>query len=265
MRSDFPIRAQEDEIVENINLVDANGQSKTLLTSRRADDEIVVDEECVAMHNPHPQCLGFRKRAQVSSLMAPCTDNNQTVDSMSSCFTPEGEELPHCMQVAYTQSSFIHICEGEFADNEHCGTFLEIHRTNGSPYDSETTVINSAKLTKREASGMVTTTMSLFYKGEEDKVLCNFKETVLRLGSMVLIKKNAPVCCCPSNYNTLKKVSERAFERAKLFWTVPWTIALQKKCAWDKKATVSNFEWKKVVVWSWGVIQCFAFFCLFGV
>jgi len=206
MRSDFPIRALEDEIMENINIVDATGQVKTLLTSRKADDEIVVDEECVSKHNPHPHCVGFRKKAKRSTLQAPCTDNNQTVDSMLPCFEPEGgERSENCMQVAYTQSTFVHVCEGEFADDDHCGTYLEIHRLNGSPYDSEEVVLSSSKITEREASGMRSTTISLNYKGDEDKILCDFKESVIRLGSMVLIKEFAPVCCCPATYNTLQR------------------------------------------------------------
>ena len=99
----------------------------------------------------------------------------------------------------------MHVCENQFLNDDHCGTFLEIHRLNGSPYDSEEIVLNSAKITERQASGMQTITMDLFYKGQEDKVLCDFKETVIRLGSMVLIKELAPVCCCPPTYNTLKK------------------------------------------------------------
>lgn len=205
MRSDFAIPALEDEIIENVNLFDARGQPKTLLTSRRADDEVVLDESCISKHVPHAHCLGMRKRTRPSSLMAPCTDNNQTVNSLLPCFSPGGERGEHCMQVAYTQSAFVHICEGEFEDDDHCGTFVEVHRLNGSPYDSEEVVLSSTKLTRREASGMQTITVPLFYKGMEDKVLCSYKETVVRLGSMVLIKEMAPVCCCPPNYNTLRR------------------------------------------------------------
>ena len=35
------------------------------------------------------------------------------------------------MQVAYTQNAFIPICGAEFADNEHCGVWLEIHIRDG--------------------------------------------------------------------------------------------------------------------------------------
>ena len=139
------------------------------------------------------------------SRIASCMDNNETVNAMLPCYDIGGELLPHCMQVAYSQSSFIHVCGGEFADDDHCGTYLEIHRQNGSPYDSEEVALADTKITTMETAGMVTATISLFYKGDPSKILCEFKETVIRVGTMVLIKETAPVCCCPGVFNTLNR------------------------------------------------------------
>ena len=145
------------------------------------------------------------KKIQYSQ-MAACMDNNETVKAMLPCYDLNGALSPHCMQVAYSQSSFIHVCGGEFTDNDHCGTFLEVHRQNGSPYDPEETILSDTKITTRETSGMVTTTLSLSYKGDPTKILCEFGETVIRVGSMVLIKEQAPTCCCPQGYNTKAQV-----------------------------------------------------------
>ena len=204
-RSDPPIPSGSDEIFENIVLVDDRRQIKTIETSRRADDEVLVDEECKGVHDPHPYCMGVRLRKRIYNQMAPCTDNNETVSAMRSCYTPDGELSKHCMQVSYTQSAFVHVCGGEFSDDPHCGTFLEIHRTNGSPYDDEDTLISETKLLTRETSGMITTIIPLFYGFDSTKILCEFKETVIRVGTMVLIKEQAPSCCCPGLYNTLNR------------------------------------------------------------
>lgn len=204
-RSDPPIPASSDEIFENINLVDDRGGQKSMLTSRRADDEIVVDEECKGIHDPHPYCMGVRLRKKIYSQMAACTDTNETVNAMLECYTPDGVRSKHCMQVSYTQSAFVHICGQEFADDPHCGTFLEIHRLNGSPDDAEEILISETKLLTRETSGMMTTTIPLFYRFDPTKILCEFKETVIRVGTMVLINEQAPSCCCPAVYNTLNR------------------------------------------------------------
>jgi len=39
----------------------------------------------------------------------------------------------NCIQVAYMQTAFSVVCGNEFADDPHCGTFLEVHLPNGSP------------------------------------------------------------------------------------------------------------------------------------
>ncbi|GMH70652.1 hypothetical protein TL16_g05462 [Triparma laevis f. inornata] len=205
-RSDPMIPSESDEIFENSLLVDDRGQLKTLETSRRADDEVVVAEECTGINEPFPYCMGVRLQKKKYSQMAACTDNNETVNAMLDCYSVDGFLSPHCIQVAYSQSSFIHICGGDFADDPHCGTYLEVHRLNGSPYDSEEVLLSDQKIITRETSGMVTTTLPLFYKGDPTKILCNFKETVIRVGAMVLIKEQAPICCCPGLYNTLNRV-----------------------------------------------------------
>ena len=177
-------------------LVDDRGQLKTLETSRRADDEVVVAEECTGINEPFPYCMGVRLQKKKYSQMAACTDNNETVNAMLDCYSVDGFLSPHCIQIAYSQSSFIHICGGDFADDPHCGTYLEVHRLNGSPYDPEEVLLSDQKITTRETSGMVTTTLPLFYKGDPTKILCNFKETVIRVGAMVLIKEQGEKRSC---------------------------------------------------------------------
>ena len=126
----------------------------TLETSRRADDELIVADECVEKNNPYPYCMGIRLRKQKYTQIAACTDHNQTVGGTHTCYETDGTEKQNCMQTSYTQSAFVHVCGGDFADDPHCGTFLEVHRLNGSPYDVEDKVISEKKIETRETSGM---------------------------------------------------------------------------------------------------------------
>ena len=52
---------------------------------------------------------------------------------------------------------------------------------------------------------MRTTTISLNYKGDKNKILCAYSETKIRIGSMVRIRLDSPTCCCPPSYNRSKK------------------------------------------------------------
>ena len=83
-----------------------------------------------------------------------------------------------------------------FSDDDHCGTYLEIHRANGSPYDPEEKVLGDAKIDDRDATGYNTTTMDLFYE-DEGRVLCAYDENEIRVDSMVFVLESSPTCCCP--------------------------------------------------------------------
>mmetsp|Transcript_14556 Transcript_14556/g.38451 ORF Transcript_14556/g.38451 Transcript_14556/m.38451 type:complete len:441 (+) Transcript_14556:198-1520(+) len=138
-----------------------------------------------------------------------CTDNNQTVYANSTCQDVNGKYSDHCVQLGYSQTALAVMCGGEFSDNEHCGTFFEVHMPNGSPYNDETYVINEVRLEQTNASGFNTTTLPLFYGVDGNvpdsdgytRVLCNYEENRLREGSMVFVKASAPKCCCPQIYS----------------------------------------------------------------
>ncbi|CAN0419916.1 unnamed protein product, partial [Scytosiphon promiscuus] len=56
-----------------------------------------------------------------------CTDNNQTVNAPRSCQSITGEVSEHCLALGYSQTAISVICGGEYAEDDHCGTFLELH------------------------------------------------------------------------------------------------------------------------------------------
>lgn len=186
-----------DEPLHNIDLVDEFGNLIDFRYSRRADDVIHIDESCTGLREPHSACIADRFAAAASKLVPACWDHNETVDATLDCHTPHGKRQSHCLQVSYSQNAYIHICGGEFANDDTCGEFLEVHKTNGSPYDDERTILSDVRLEAYSTNGMQTTTLSTTYKGDPTKLLCSYEEIDLRVGSMVKIKSNTATCCCP--------------------------------------------------------------------
>lgn len=191
------IPVSPDEPLHNIELVDEFGNELDHRYSRRADDILLIDEACVGLRDPHMACIADRFVAARSKIMPPCWDNNQTVDVTLDCHTHEGKRRPHCMQVSYSQNAYIYVCGGDFANDDRCGTYLEIHKANGSASDDEATILSDVKITTPMTNGMQTTTIPLVYKGDKDRILCSYDEVHIRAGSMVRVKRDAPSCCCP--------------------------------------------------------------------
>lgn len=219
------------EILANVDLVDAEGSQIDASERRRADDETFLDEECegdnegetlyrlegngklVAL-NEFSHCQGTRLGHRPFPTQPYCSDNNATVNASASCFDPDGTERVNCVQVAFTQTAVIIKCgvpgspnAEDFSEHAHCGTFIELHRENGSPYDvDETFVINERRVTATNTTGYTTTTIDLTYgAGVTDKIACNYEESTIRVGSMVYVKDSSPECCCPPKFNNEKK------------------------------------------------------------
>ena len=127
--------------------------------SRRADDVIYIDESCTGLREPQLTCIADRFAASVSKSFPACWDHNETVDATLDCYTPQGKRQRNCMQASYSQNAYIHVCGGEFADDNSCGTFLEVHKSNGSPYDDEAAILADVHLTTYSTDGMKTTTL----------------------------------------------------------------------------------------------------------
>ncbi|CAN0400668.1 unnamed protein product, partial [Laminaria digitata] len=43
------------------------------------------------------------------------------------CQTLTGETYEHCIAVGYSQTAISVVCGGDYAEDDHCGTFLELH------------------------------------------------------------------------------------------------------------------------------------------
>jgi hypothetical protein len=195
-----PILGNESEVSTNIKLLYESWSPVPVASSRIADDEAILDSGCEGPKKPYSWCLGKNYGLKRSTQLPACTDHNGTVNSLADCYYPDGKKGTHCVQVAYTSTTFIPQC----VDNSdpHCGTFLEIHMIHGTRYQLETDVIADVRLDQRNVSGYYTTVIPLTWFGDVNKVLCSYTESGLRVGSIVYILPLAPVCCCPRPYST---------------------------------------------------------------
>lgn len=185
---------------------------------RMADDNAVIDYSCKAKGSPYSYCYGKNYAFQRSPSRPNCSDNNVTLNVLAGCLSPvgkvanvdmrpsngygmsdssDGSHHKHCVQVGYSQNAFIGQCQGNEEVLGQCGTYLEIHMVQGSPYQSEDAVIAEVRLETRNVSGMYTTMLPLNWMGNTSRVLCSYTETFFRIGSIVYVKPSAPTCCCP--------------------------------------------------------------------
>ena len=76
----------------------------------------------------------------------------------------------------------------------------------GSPYHDEDDIVAQTRITTRNVSGYYSTSISTTWQNDPKKVICNYQESKMRVGSLVYVNATAPMCCCP-----------KAFQRELLF------------------------------------------------
>ncbi|CAN0375993.1 unnamed protein product, partial [Pylaiella littoralis] len=194
--------ADTSEILANTVIIDKEGVAVDIANSRFADDEVVIDDNCTAAGEPEGlSCVGFRQKQQRAANVARCTDNNQTVDAGGSCQDLNGEFSEHCLAVGYSQTAISVTCGGEYADDDHCGTFLELHMGYSNSYVDTEDVLSEVRLLTENVTGYTTTTLPMTWVNDSSKILCAFEHVSLLEGTMVLISEDAPVCCCPRAFS----------------------------------------------------------------
>jgi hypothetical protein len=146
-----PDRIVADETInaEYSLLVDEHNITIERDSSRLGDDAVAVNNSCIKAGDPHPSCMKDDRHLQFPTLPSrksitrtkttpPCWDNNYTVVSGVNCSDPDtGVGKFTCVQVGFTSNALIPVCAGEFADDAHCGTYLEVHLTETSQQQSK--------------------------------------------------------------------------------------------------------------------------------
>lgn len=199
----YKIIGDETEVSSNYDLVYEDSSTVPVYAQRTADNYEQIDLECTGVGEPYSFCRGKNYALGRSPLVPACTDNNQSMNTLESCVHPNGTVLPTCSQVAYAQNAFIGECG---IDDPHCGTFLEVHQIQGTPYSEENDVITDVRIETRDVSGFYTTTIPMTWKGDPNKVLCAYTESYIRVGSIVYIKPSVPVCCCAKPFKPATRV-----------------------------------------------------------
>ena len=185
-------------------MIDEDSGSIATTAQRSADDDAVLDLECVAKGNPYKYCQGRNYAFRRSEFRPACLDNNSTLNNLSGCTAPNGTSLEKCVAIGFTSNTFIPQCGPDAGD--HCGTYLEIHMAHGTPYQDETEIIAEVKIEERNVSGYYTTVMPTTWMNNQTKILCSYTESVLRIGQLVYVENSAPVCCCPPPFQSDTRV-----------------------------------------------------------
>ena len=199
----YPVIGNETEVQPNYVLSYEDSSPVPAFAQRTPDDSTVHDYDCQGLAVPYSWCAGKNYAYQKTADYAACNDYNQTLNALSNCFEPDGTELSHCVAVAYTQTAFIGLCS---TDDSHCGTYLEVHQIEGTPYSAQEDVVTERRIETRGVSGFYTTTVPLTWMGDQRKVLCAYTESFIRIGSIVYIKPTVPVCCCAKPYKPATRV-----------------------------------------------------------
>lgn len=174
---------------DKISLVDEGGTALDTTVSRisdrptRFDPDCYVDDDLVpyrlqktlttsgltVTHNYSASgCIArLLSLAPIEDVVMPaCWDRNDSVDALADCFGVDGRKKSTCVAVAYSQTGYISQCAGEFALDNHCGTFLEVHEP-GSKL-----ILSQVRLLGEYPSGFRTTTVPLFFQGDRTRTIC---------------------------------------------------------------------------------------------
>jgi len=200
----YPVLGNETEVQINFVLSYEDGEKIPVPAQRLPDDYELHDTKCQSVGVPFGYCAGKNYALKKSPLVPACLDNNQSLNALDSCSTPDGQIKPYCVAIAYSQNAFI----GQCVDNKdsHCGTFLEVHMIEGTPYTSQDDVVTDVRIETREVSGYYSTVLPLNWMGNPNKVLCAYTESFIRVGSIVYIKPGVPVCCCVKPFKPASRV-----------------------------------------------------------
>ena len=146
-----------------------DGSTLLQAVSRLPDDQLYIDDSCQGLNLPpgRTDCYEVRLARKPFPILPRCWNRNETVIGDGTCRSPsDGSSLNLCIELGITQTGFIYECGGEFKEDPHCGTFLEIHRPGFADKVSET------RLRGLYPSGYRMTVISTTYKGDPNRTIC---------------------------------------------------------------------------------------------
>lgn len=75
----------------------------------------------------YSQCIGHNLAMDLNVQAPRCWDHNATVNATLPCTTVGGDRFPSCVAIGYVSSAYIVQCGGAHREDNHCGTFVELH------------------------------------------------------------------------------------------------------------------------------------------
>ena len=150
-------------------LVYSDGSTVPQGSSRQPSSTLVMDETCTgpAMPAGRVDCIMAQVARGVPLAYPQCWNWNTSVVADAGCRSPkDGTPLALCVELGFLQTLHIVQCGGRFHDDNHCGTFLEIHR----PAVAEK--LAEVRLPRVDSSGYRMTIMPTTYKQNDTQVLC---------------------------------------------------------------------------------------------
>ena len=110
----YPVLGSDNVVSQLYDLIYEDWSTVAYSAQRWADDDVIIDNECLSLYEPHENCFGKNIAYKRNPLRPACTDNNNTYNSLSGCLSPlNGTWYPKCATIAYTQNAFAALCENE--------------------------------------------------------------------------------------------------------------------------------------------------------
>mmetsp|Transcript_22181 Transcript_22181/g.28944 ORF Transcript_22181/g.28944 Transcript_22181/m.28944 type:complete len:410 (-) Transcript_22181:295-1524(-) len=204
-----PNRSRTTNSVSSLQLRTANGDAIETTKSRLADQAVHYDADCDESlvaggsdevnarikvkktydgfgNNIYTRCIGVNLAINLELNTPACWDHNTTVNATLPCQGPGGEKFPSCVAVGYYSSAYIVQCGGVYREDNHCGTFIELHAALSSEnsgvgwepgravcdLDCNMRVLSQTRLEGGFVGGYRTTTLPLTRYGNASQVVC---------------------------------------------------------------------------------------------
>ena len=195
--------------VSTIESADESGGTIPMERSRLMDNSVFFDPGCTSEvvsggalersgtlpvkkfydsfgNDMYSQCIGENLAMDLELKTPRCWDHNATVNSTLTCSTVNGDRFSSCVAIGYFASAAIVQCGGKFREDDHCGTFIELHAAQSNEEESGSSgrtcdmecneqPLSQVRLEGGFVGGYRTTTIPLTILGNSSQVVCEGK------------------------------------------------------------------------------------------
>lgn len=143
------------------------------------------------------RCVGHNLAMDLDLKAPACWDHNNTVNATLPCFTVNGDRFPSCLAIGYFSSAYVVQCGGAYREDDHCGTFVELHQAKtGEVAAAAASATLTGLATGKSACGVRCNERVLAQVRLEGGFSGGYRTTTLPL----TIRGNASEVVCEGNY-----------------------------------------------------------------